>query len=73
MKARRRKPTPAQRPASQRYFTDGVNLYRFITWLSNAGDSSWAAIEDCRSLDLVIVSAEHLGAAALRRVPSSRA
>jgi hypothetical protein len=73
VKAIRRKPAPAHPPPRQRYFTDGVNLYQFITWLTRAGDSSLAAVEDCRSLELAIVSAEQLRAATLRRVRSSRA
>ncbi|HUO71815.1 MAG TPA: hypothetical protein VMU39_13655 [Solirubrobacteraceae bacterium] len=42
-----------------RYLTDGVNLYRFMgSMVSRAGEM--VGIENCRSLDIMLVPAEEL-------------
>jgi hypothetical protein len=53
---------------SGRYFTDGSNLYRFVEWLTPAGNVKLATMEDCRTLGLLLVSGEYLGKASLRPV-----
>jgi hypothetical protein len=53
---------------SQRYFTDGRNLYRFMGWLGRSGTGTFAIVEDCRSLVILLVPAERLGATELRPV-----
>jgi hypothetical protein len=50
------------------YFTDGSNLYRFVEWLTPAGNVKLATMEDCRTLGLLLVSGEYLGKARLRPV-----
>jgi hypothetical protein len=53
--------TGAERPleviVSHRYLTDGTNLYRFVGWGMRQG---FAELEDCRSLDVLVVSARQL-------------
>jgi hypothetical protein len=51
-----------------RYFTDGSNLYRFVEWLRPAGNAKLAAVEDCRTLGLLLVSGDYLTKARLRPV-----
>jgi hypothetical protein len=53
---------------SPRYFTDGTHLYRFVEWLARSETSAVAILEDCRSLAILLVTAERLGAAELRPV-----
>ena len=52
----------------ERYFTDGSNLYRFVEWLTPAGNAKLAAVEDCRTLGLLLVSGDYLTKARLRPV-----
>ena len=54
---------------SGRYFTDGRNLYRFVEWLTSAGNVKLATMEDCRTLGLLLVSRDYLAKASLRPVP----
>ena len=54
--------------SGQRYFTDGINLYRFIEWLARSETGTLAIVEDCRSLAILLVTAERLGATELRPV-----
>lgn len=58
-------PEPAQR---HDYLTDGVNLYRFVRWVNRSVTAMFAELEDCRSLDIVLVTAEHLARSPLRPV-----
>lgn len=55
-------------PPGHHYFTDEVNLYRFVGWVGRPADAMLAALEDCRSLELVLVGADHLSRSALRPV-----
>jgi hypothetical protein len=55
---------------SQRYMTDGTNLYRFVGWGMRKG---FAELEDCRSLDLLVVSARQLASQRMRPVAPARA
>jgi hypothetical protein len=55
------------------YCTDGVNLYRFVGRVDRSLDATFAELEDCRSLDIVLVSVEDLARSALRPVPITRA
>jgi hypothetical protein len=48
--------------ASRRYFTDGGRLYRFIDWVVRSKSSMLAVVEDCGSLEILIVRAEQLNA-----------
>jgi hypothetical protein len=50
------------------YLTDGVTLYRFEGWVDRSPDARFAELEDCRSLDIVLVSAEELARSVLRPV-----
>lgn len=52
----------------ERYFTDGSNLYRFIDWVTPAGNAKLAALEDCRTLGLLLVSGDYLTRAPLRPI-----
>jgi len=61
-------PRPEPHPA-HRYFTDGVNLYRFVGWVNRSVSAMLAELEDCRSLEVVVVSAEDLARSTLRPVP----
>jgi hypothetical protein len=54
------------------YLTDGVDLYRFVDWVHRPL-SAFAELEDCRSLDIVLVSTEHLARSALRPVAAASA
>lgn len=46
----------------RRYFTDGGRLYRFVEWVVGRKDSVLAVVEDCGSLELLIVRPEQLNA-----------
>jgi len=37
------------------YFTDGANLYRLIGWLSRRTEPALAELEDCRTLQCVLL------------------
>ncbi len=62
---RRSAPPPR---GGHRYVTDGVNLYRVVCWLSRPVGSRMVELEDCRSLDCVLVTHEDLTAGGLRPV-----
>jgi hypothetical protein len=64
-RVRRQQATVQEGP---RYFTDGRNLYRFIGWLARSEAGTLAVVEDCRSLGILLVPAERLGASELRAV-----
>jgi len=49
------------------YLTDGVHLFRLLGAFSG-GDSALLGLEDCRSLSVILVSAEDLRDAGLRSV-----
>ncbi|HEV3048330.1 MAG TPA: hypothetical protein VGY13_13330 [Solirubrobacteraceae bacterium] len=53
-----------------RYVTDGTNLYRFVGWGMRKG---FAELEDCRSLDLLVVSARELLSQRIRPVAPAQA
>ena len=55
---------------SDSYFTDGINLYRFIGWLSRDGETPLAEIEDCRSLRCWLVPCRELADLGLALVRS---
>jgi len=55
-----RRPEPSR--DTQRYFTDGGRLYRFVDWVVNSTQSMLAVVEDCGSLEILMVSAEQLNA-----------
>lgn len=52
--------TPAQPklPATSRYLTDGRNLFRRA---ESSGPPGYVWLEDCRSLELLLVSADDVG------------
>ena len=55
--------------AAGRYVTDGVDLYRLLGRLDAPGVAGdVVGIEDCRTLELVLVSREQLGSWRLRPV-----
>jgi hypothetical protein len=51
------------------YFTDGGRLYRFIDWVVKSRKSMLAVMEDCGSLEILVVRGERLSA--WREVPSA--
>ena len=53
---------------SGRHFTRGSNLYRFVEWLTPAGNAKLAAVVDRRTLGLLLVSGDYLTKARLRPV-----
>jgi hypothetical protein len=58
-----RRPTrPDPSGGTRRYFTDGGRLYRFIDWVARSRPSMLAVVEDCGSLEILIVRAEQLNA-----------
>lgn len=62
------RPARADRNPAQRYFTDGVRLYRLVCWVSRSVNAKLAALEDCRSLEIVLIRGEDLARGALRPV-----
>jgi hypothetical protein len=62
MRWTRRSARPEPSKATRRYFTDGGRLYRFIDWVVRSRESMLAVVEDCGSLEILIVRAEHLDA-----------
>jgi hypothetical protein len=57
---RRSRPDPSR--ATRGYFTDGGRLYRFIDWVVRSRRSMLAVVEDCESLEILVVRAEELNA-----------
>jgi hypothetical protein len=51
---------PEPSGATRRYFTDGGRLYRFIDLVARSKESMLAVVEDCGSLEILIVRAEQL-------------
>jgi hypothetical protein len=54
------RPDPSR--ATRGYFTDGGRLYRFIDWVVRSRQSMLAVVEDCGSLEILVVRAEELDA-----------
>jgi hypothetical protein len=50
-----------------RYLTDGVNLYRSLGPIT-LGPSQMIGVEDCRSLDVILIAADELRGHRLRQV-----
>jgi hypothetical protein len=65
MYARAPQPNP---DSGDRYYTDGENLYRFAGWLTRSDNAELALPEDCRSLELLLVTADDLARARLRPI-----
>ncbi len=55
-------------PALPRYFTDGVNLYRFVRWIDHPARPRQAELEDCRSLHCMVLAGDDLVRMSLRPV-----
>jgi hypothetical protein len=51
------------------YFTDGTNLYRVVRWLDRPAEPRLAEVENCRSLDRVLLTSKDLARIARRVVP----
>jgi hypothetical protein len=49
------------------YLTDGINLYRVVGQF-DTGDGPVVGIEDCRTLDVVMLAVEDMPRPGLRRV-----
>jgi len=49
----------ARHPAG-RYFTDGTNLYRIAAWLARPVGPDLAEIEECHSLDRILIRSDDL-------------
>ena len=58
----RRSTQPDPSRATRGYFTDGGRLYRVIDWVVRSKQSMLAVVEDCGSLEILIVRAEELHA-----------
>jgi hypothetical protein len=56
------------RASACRYFTDGANLYRLVGWLSRSLEDKLAELEDCRSLDILLIPARELNCGRLQPV-----
>ena len=67
-----RNATSLARPNSplwaHRYYTDGVKLYRFVSWVHRSLRGVFAEFEDCHTLDILLVSIDSLGPGRLRPV-----
>ena len=46
---------------AHRYYTDGVKLYRFVSWVHRSLSGVLAEFEDCHTLDVLLVSIDSLG------------
>jgi hypothetical protein len=58
-----RRPTrPVPSRLTRGYFTDGGRLYRLIDWVVRSRQSMLAVVEDCGSLEILVVRAEELNA-----------
>ena len=42
------------------YFTDDGRLYRFLAWVARSRASMVAAVEDCRSLEILLITGQDL-------------
>jgi hypothetical protein len=62
MRWTRRSTRPDPSRATRGYFTDGGRLYRFIDWMVRSRQSMLAVVEDCESLEILVVRAEDLNA-----------
>jgi hypothetical protein len=59
----------AERPPEvSRYLTDGLELYRFLGPVAHGAGEELVAIENCRSLDVMLVPVGDLQGAQLRSV-----
>jgi hypothetical protein len=63
-------PTPGRQPDSA-YFTDDVNLFRVVRWLRRPSEPPLAEVENCRSLESVLLAPDDLARLAVRFVSSS--
>jgi hypothetical protein len=50
------------------YFTDGVELYRVVRWLDRPAEPRLAEVENCHSLDSVLLSCDDLARLSVRLV-----
>jgi hypothetical protein len=62
MRRTRRPARPEPSIATRRYFTDGGRLYLLVEWIVRTRDSMLAVVEDCGSLEILIVRADQLDA-----------
>ena len=53
---------------TDRYFTDGINLYRVAAWVSRPGEQPLAELEDCHSLHSTLLERDALVELALEPV-----
>jgi hypothetical protein len=58
---------PAER-RDGRYFTDGVNLYRMVDAPRKSSGHAVVGLEDCRSFDVILLTARKFRALRLRPV-----
>lgn len=63
-------PAPGDPYWAHRYFTDGVRLYRFIGWVGKSLGCMVAELEDCASLDVMLVRVEGQRLRGLRPLPA---
>jgi hypothetical protein len=70
-------PAPVEEPPSaavcdpyvaDRYFTDGVKLYRLAGWVTRPGEATLAELEDCHSLRSTLLARDDLLALSLDTV-----
>jgi hypothetical protein len=54
-------------PTTAHYLTDGTNLYRFVGWIARG---RLAELEDCRSLELLVMRARDFATTGLIPVKS---
>jgi hypothetical protein len=50
------------------YFTDGAELYRVNRWLERPSEPRLAEVENCRSLDCVLLSCDDLARLPVRMI-----
>jgi hypothetical protein len=65
---RRMVDTPHDPYLAERYFTDGVNLFRLVGWLSRPCEPPLAELEDCSSLYSDLLERDDLDELALHPV-----
>ena len=60
--------TVAVEREADRYVTDGINLYRVVDDLRGSSGHGVVGVEDCRSLDVILVRTDEFHALGLRPI-----
>jgi hypothetical protein len=58
-------------PQAARYLTDGSNLYRIVDGLGSSFGDTVIGLEDCRTLEVILIALEDLRTLGLRPVSTT--